>query len=136
MLKNLKFDHIGVATNNIEATLLEYQKIGYNLSSKIIDDKEQNVKVCLIEKSGAPKVELIEPLNDKSPILKTIEKSGVGPYHFCYKADKFDELIKELYQEGYMLTSKKTYSPLFEREVCFLYNVKLGLIELVHNDRK
>ena len=127
------FHHIGVATNNIALTAQQYSIFGYELSSETIFDPIQNVYIAFMEKEGSPRVELVAPVNENSPILNTINKNGTIPYHFCYEVDNIEEEVKKMKKLKFILISKIVPAVAFEnRLVCFLYNKDAGLIELLN----
>ena len=127
----MKFHHIGVAVKDIDATAAMYKLAGYRMS-EIIFDPIQNVDICWLTKEDAPIVELLAPVDETSPVCKTLEKNGVTPYHCCYVVDSIDEAVKELRKQRYVLTGKPEPAVAFRgSRVCFLYNKNVGLIELV-----
>lgn len=131
MLPILKFHHIGVATNNIDATASVYEQGGYHRSASIFDPI-QNVKICWLTKKGSPTVELLAPVDEKSPVNKTLEKNGVTPYHCCYEVDNIEDTVAELKKQRYVMVSKPAEAVAFKgSRVCFLFNKNVGLIELV-----
>lgn len=131
MLESFKFHHIGVAVKDIDATAPMYEQGGYKRSSSIFDPI-QNVNICWLTKEGMPTVELLAPIDETSPVCKTLEKNGVTPYHCCYVVESIDETVKQLRKEKYVLTSKPEPAVAFcGSKVCFLYNKNVGLIELV-----
>lgn len=136
MLEGMKFHHIGVAVKSIEATAAMYEQAGYKKSA-IVTDPIQNVNICWLTKAGEPIVELLAPVDETSPVCKTLEKNGVTPYHCCYVVDNLEEAVKALRQEKYVLTSKPEPAVAFcGSRVCFLYNKNVGLIELVEAPAK
>lgn len=131
MLESMKFHHIGVAVKDIDATAIIYEGAGYRRSN-VVFDPVQNVNICWLTKEGTPIVELLAPVNEASPVCKTLEKNGVTPYHCCYVVESIDEAVKLLRKEKYVLTSKPESAVAFcGSRVCFLYNKNVGLIELV-----
>ena len=129
----MRFHHIGVATNNIAMTAQQYTIFGYEISSETIFDPIQNVYIAFMEKEGSPRVELVAPVNENSPILNTINKNGTIPYHFCYEVDDILEEVKILKKLKFILISNIVPAIAFEnRLVCFLYNKEAGLIELLN----
>ncbi len=131
MIDSLKFHHIGVATNHIDATASVYEKGGYHRSSTIFDPI-QNVNICWLTKEGAPTVELLAPQDEKSPVNKTLEKVGVSPYHCCYIVENMEKAVMELRKQRYVMVSKPAEAVAFKgSRVCFLFNKNMGLIELV-----
>lgn len=131
MLSNFKFHHIGVAVKEIDATASVYEQGGYHRSTSIFDPV-QNVNICWLTKEGMPIVELLAPVDGKSPINKTLEKVGISPYHCCYVVDSIEKSVTELKKQRYILVSNPEEAVAFcGSRVCFLYNKNVGLIELV-----
>lgn len=131
MLKDFKFHHIGVAVKEIDATASVYEQGGYRRSASIFDSM-QNVNICWLTKKGMPTVELLAPVNENSPVNKTLEKMGVSPYHCCYEVDNIEEAVAELKKQRYIMVSKPAEAVAFcGSRVCFLFNKNVGLIELV-----
>ncbi len=136
MIPELKFHHIGIAVKDIKATAAVYEEGGYRMSD-IIFDPIQNVDICWMTKEGEPIVELLAPVDENSPVNKTLEKNGVTPYHCCYVVDNIEETVAELKKQRYVLTSKPAEAVAFcGSRVCFLYNKNMGLIELVEAPAK
>lgn len=131
MLDSFKFHHIGVAVKDIDATAVVYEKGGYKRSSSIFDPI-QNVNICWLTKEGMPTVELLAPVDETSPVNKTLEKNGVTPYHTCYVVDNIEDAVAQLRKQKYVMVSKPAEAVAFcGSRVCFLFNKNMGLIELV-----
>lgn len=131
MLDSFKFHHIGVAVNDIEATALTYEQGGYKRSDSIFDPI-QNVNICWLTKKGMPTIELLAPVDETSPVNKTLEKNGVTPYHTCYVVENIEEAVMQLRKQKYVMVSKPAEAVAFcGSRVCFLFNKNVGLIELV-----
>jgi len=131
MLDSFKFHHIGVAVKNLDATAAVYEQGGYKRSASIFDPI-QNVNICWLTKEGMPIVELLAPVDESSPVNKTLEKNGVTPYHTCYVVEDIEEAIAQLRKQKYMMVSKPAEAVAFcGSKVCFLFNKNVGLIELV-----
>lgn len=131
MLDSMKFHHIGIAVKEIEKTAAVYVQGGYNKST-ITFDPIQNVNICWLVKDGMPTFELLAPVDEKSPVNKTLEKNGVTPYHTCYIVDDIESAVKELRKQKYIIVSKPEPAVAINNcKVAFLYNKNIGLIELV-----
>ena len=131
MLDSFKFHHIGVAVKDLDATASVYEQGGYKRSSSIFDPV-QNVNICWLTKEGMPIVELLAPVDEQSPVNKTLEKNGVTPYHTCYVVESIEEAVAELRKQKYVMVSKPAEAVAFcGSRVCFLFNKNVGLIELV-----
>lgn len=131
MLSNFRFHHIGVAVKSIEATAAVYVAGGY-LQSVTTFDPIQNVNICWLEKENMPLIELLEPVNESSPVSKTLEKNGVTPYHICYIVDNLEEATAELRRMRYVQVSKPAEAVAINNcRVAFYFNKNVGVIELV-----
>jgi len=131
MLSCFKFHHIGIAVFDIEKTARLYIEAGYS-KTETVYDPIQNVDICFLEKQGMPRVELLAPKDEKSPVVKTLQKNGVTPYHNCYEVPDIDSAVAELKKKKFVMVAKPSPACAIDnRNVCFLFNKDLGLIELV-----
>ena len=80
IIKSDKIDHIGMVVPNIEKALEHYKNVFNKQGSKPIVSESQNVKISFIEFANI-KLELIEPLSDKSPISNFLKKNPLGGMH-------------------------------------------------------
>ena len=125
------YHHTGVATKDIEITSAFYKNIGSS-QSHIVIDEIQNVRICFLSKKNSPLVELVEPINDRSPVNEILKKNGNIPYHFCYEVDGLTEAILEMKKSGFIKIINPVPAKAFNnRLICFLYNKDVGLIELL-----
>ena len=128
------YHHTGVATKDIEITSAFYKNIGYS-QSQIVIDEIQNVRICFLSKKNSPLVELVEPINDRSPVNEILKKNGNIPYHFCYEVDDIREAILEMKKSGFIKIINPVHAKAFNnRLICFLYNKDVGLIELLEKE--
>jgi len=80
IIKTDKIDHIGIVVPNIEKALEHYKNVFNKIGSKPIISETQNVKISFIEFSNI-KLELIEPISEKSPISNFLKKNPLGGMH-------------------------------------------------------
>lgn len=131
MLDSFKFHHIGLAVKSIAKTAAAYVQGGYQCSVTTFDPI-QNVNICWLKKDGMPLVELLEPVDETSPVCKILEKNGVTPYHTCYVVENIDDSIVDLKKLKYVTVSNPEKAVAINGcRVCFMYNRNIGLIELV-----
>ena len=132
MLDSFRFHHIGYAVNSIETTAKYYLNAGW-LLSEIYIDEIQNVKIAFLSKTDMPLIELIAPVDKKSPIVNTLEKVGVSTYHICYEVDDIYVAVDELRKHNYIpLFNPLGAIALDNRKICYLYNTNVGLIEIIN----
>ena len=80
IIKTDKIDHIGIVVPNIEKALAHYKNVFNKIGSKPIISETQNVKISFIQFSNI-KLELIEPISEKSPISNFLKKNPLGGMH-------------------------------------------------------
>ena len=99
-----RLNHIGVATPSIADSIAYYRDVmGATQISEPFDIVEQGVKVCFVDTPnpstgsrqadfGGTQIELIEPLNEDSPIHGFITKNPLGgQHHICFEVQNIDE---------------------------------------------
>ncbi len=131
MLSEFRFHHIGYAVHEIRETAAYYINAGWQLSDEITDEK-QNSKISFLTREGFPLIELVAPVDEKSPVVEILKKNGVTAYHVCYEVDDIDEAISKLRKLQYVQLFKPVEAiALNNRKICYLYNNKTGLIEII-----
>ncbi len=94
--ENKKINHIAIAVPDVKEAALKWQQALNMKKSEIIILEEHGVKVVFLEFSNL-KIELLEPLNDESPISKFLEKNPKGGmHHICFEVEKITETINAL----------------------------------------
>ncbi|MDC3237190.1 VOC family protein [bacterium] len=130
MLKDCSFHHIGNAVQSIEAVTPLYIETGYKVSDSIIENT-QRVRVAYATKEGFPRMELLEPLDEKSHLNNVLKRNGCGPYHICYAVKDIDKAVAELKTLKYVPLGKPVPGHgLDDALTVFLYNKHIGLVQL------
>lgn len=133
IIEGLKFHHIGYAVKSIDETANFYVSKGWTLSEETIDPI-QNTKIAFLKRDGFPLMELVAPVDETSPIVKTLDKVGVSTYHVCYGVNDLEDVVKQLRKEKFLPLFKPVpANALDNKRICYLYNAIVGLIELVEN---
>lgn len=131
----LGIDHIGYAVNDIGAAKNSFSALGYSFHGNMVDDF-RNVIVCVGENGGV-RVELLAPLPEKkSPIDGYLKKIGNTPYHLCYQVDNMDVCVAELQNAGFTMLGTPAPSVPLGGDVCFLYSMEIGMIELIYYSKE
>ncbi len=95
-----RLNHIGVATPSIADSIAYYRDtMGATPITEPFDLPEQGVKVCFVDTPDAAgvlgrgtQIELIEPLDETSPINGFLAKNPAGgQHHVCYEVADIDE---------------------------------------------
>ena len=95
----MKLHHIGIIVKDIQKSLGELGKyIEFKETTIPTLVKSQKVNVCFL-KSSDVYIELIEPIDDDSPV-KSMAESGGGFHHLCFEVDNIFEEIKKAESNG------------------------------------
>lgn len=131
-MKHLQaIDHIGYAVRDIQETAAPYVVAGWKLS-EVYNEEVQHARIVFLKKEGMPTIELVSPLDGESPVDKFLENGGVQPYHICYVVEDMWKTLEDLHQEGFMPLFKPVASVAMQgKQICYLYNKSVGLIEIV-----
>ena len=125
------FHHYGLAVNDFQKALSFYKQLGYNCTELVVD-LLQNVELIFCTSINYPSVELIKPLNDKSPVINLLQKYNEIIYHVCYEVDNVENIKILFPNHRGICTSKPKPAILFDsRLVAFYYIEGVGLIELL-----
>ena len=117
-----EFEHIGLAVASITESAGE--------EIEIFTDETQRVRVAFVSMHGAP-VELIEPLNEKSPVTDSLKK-GQKLVHLCFRVPDIETAIKNGRGHGFHLIARPVPATAFEgRRIAWLFSKTYGLVELV-----
>lgn len=127
----MKINHIGYAVKSINESIKMFELLGFDVVEKPIEDKKRNIEIVFM-KNDATVIELISPLNDDSPIGNILKKMGNTPYHLCFEVSDLDKKVLELKKYGFVPIGNKDKALAFcNKDIVFLYNKAVGIIELV-----
>lgn len=115
-----KIEHIGIAVKNLENSNALFTKLLGTPSYKTETVKSEGVKTAFF-KLGHTKIELLEALNDESPIAKFINKNGEGMHHIAFEVDDIEAEIKRLMLEGFLVLNEKPKNGADYKRVVFLH---------------
>ncbi len=94
--KNKKVNHIAIAVPDVKEAALKWQQALNIKKSEIIVLEKHGVKVVFLEFYNL-KIELLEPLNNESPISKFLEKNPKGGmHHICFEVEKISKTLNLL----------------------------------------
>ncbi len=128
----MEIHHIGYAVRDIVSSAQAFRDLGYKESSGIVDDVARNIKILFMKNSEGYTIELVEPVNERASVYNALKKNGEGPYHICYIVDDIEHALDELKKKKYMIVCKpQKAKAIDDKLVAFLYNIRVGLIELV-----
>jgi methylmalonyl-CoA/ethylmalonyl-CoA epimerase len=137
VLENLY--HVAVAVRNLEEVEKLYETaLGLKVEHREIVE-EQGVKTSMLVPSrGGTAIELLEPVDNHSPISKFLDKRGEGIHHICFAVDDIEAALERLKQEGVRLIDETPRPGAYNSKVAFIHPkaVKGVLIELAELPKK
>ncbi len=120
----MRVDHIAIAVNDADRALENYKKI---LKIDNIDVEEvpnEKVKVVMLNLEDT-RLELIEPLEDTSPISKFLKEKGEGIHHIAITADEIENDVNQAKANGMrFLGELRTGS--YGRKITFIHPKSLN----------
>ncbi|HST51464.1 MAG TPA: methylmalonyl-CoA epimerase [Pyrinomonadaceae bacterium] len=130
----MRVEHIGIATRSIEDSL-KFWRDALGLEVKHTETvEEQGVRVAMLP-LGEPRVELLEPTGDDSPVAKFLEKRGPGIHHVAVHVEDIRASLAQLKTAGARLIDEEPRAGAGGCLVAFVHPSATGgvLLELVEH---
>jgi len=88
----MKFHHVGYAVADIDRYLKDFLLPLFAPArvSPVYEDPIQRVRVLFAEVSPGTLIELVEPLDQGSPVTRFLGDARGGLYHLCYEVADID----------------------------------------------
>ncbi len=115
-----KIEHIGIAVKNIKASNELFAALFDEPAYKMEEVISEGVLTSFFQ-VGESKIELLQALNDESPIAKHIEKRGEGIHHIAFGVDDIEAEIKRLEAKGFTLIHKAPKKGADNMMIAFLH---------------
>ena len=132
-MPTLKIHHIGYLVKKIDAAILCFKNLGYQIMQDTVYDDIRKVNICFLQKDNYC-IELVSPTSDDSVVSGLLKKYKNCPYHICYETDNFEEDYQTLLSSGFISIDTPAPAPALQnKEVVFLTNASMGMIELIKN---
>lgn len=118
--KKYKLDHIGIAVKNIDESLKFYSNaLGLKIDGIEIV-KDQKVKTAFLA-LGETHIELLEAIEDESPIAKFIDKRGEGIHHIAIKVENLEAHLARLDENEVKLIDKEPKIGANNKKIAFIH---------------
>jgi methylmalonyl-CoA epimerase len=127
-----RIDHIGVAVEDIDASLALYEQ---SFEMPLVHREtvsSQGVEAVLLD-VGDGHVELLAPLGPDTPVGKFMTKNGPGLHHVAYAVADIDAELERLAAAGVQLIDAQARTGIRGSRVAFLHPRSTGgvLTEIV-----
>ena len=120
----MRMDHIAIAVNDANIALENYKKI-LKIDKIVVEEVlNEKVKVVMLNLEDT-RLELIEPLDDSSPISKFLKERGEGIHHIAITADEIESDVNHAKENGMkFLGELRTGS--YGRKITFIHPKSLN----------
>lgn len=126
----LSFHHVGLACRDLAAETAAHALLGFVPEGEVFVDPHQRVRGSF-QVLGAFRVELLAPLDDRSPLMDWLAR-GVKLYHVCYETDDLPGALAQLREAGHRTVSPPAPAVAFGgRPVAFAMLRSRSLVELL-----
>ena len=134
LFENGSLYHIAIAVKNLDsAEKIFKDTIGLKITHKE-EIPEQGVRATMLQPPSGigTAVELLEALDDNSPIAKFLNKKGEGIHHICFYVDDLEAKLNELKKRGIKLIDEEPRIGAYETKVAFIHPSSMNgvLVEL------
>jgi len=126
----MRIDHIGIAVAQLEEAVELYRALGLEVAG-VEDVPDEGVRVAFLP-AGEARIELLEPLDDASPVARFLTRRGPGIHHLCVRVDDIRATMERLREAGFELLSEEPRAGAEGALVCFVHPRSAGgvLLEL------
>jgi methylmalonyl-CoA/ethylmalonyl-CoA epimerase len=95
-------DHIGIAVRDLENAIEKYTALlGTEPAGEDVV-KSEKVRICFFN-VGTVRIELLEGLDEDSPISRYIDRNGPGIHHIALGVDNLEETVERLKNAGFRM---------------------------------
>jgi methylmalonyl-CoA/ethylmalonyl-CoA epimerase len=128
----MKIEHIGIATHKLDDALKFWRDTLGLRVAETEEVAEQGVRVAMLP-LGEPRIELLEPTSEASPVAKFLEKRGTGIHHIAVRVDDIRAELGRLKEQGVRLIDETPRVGVGGSLVAFVHPAAAGgvLLELV-----
>ena len=98
-MKIIGIEHIGIAVEDLNSSSSFWGDILriVHTHTESVETESVNTKIY---DTGKGKIELLDSLDETSPVRKFIQKRGPGIHHICFEVENINIAIKELKESG------------------------------------
>ena len=134
-MNDVSVDHIGIASESIEATSGFWELLGFKPVDEHVND-EQGVRIKMFEGSGSSsRLELLEPLGPDTPVGRFISKRGIGVQQIAVRVGDIESTISLLMESGVRMINEQPVRGVSGSMIAFVHPSSTGgvLVELVEH---
>ena len=113
--------HIGVAVRDLEASLSRWASLFGARPGPVEVNPERGVRLAVLGFDTGPEVELVAPLDERSPVAGFLERRGEGLHHLALDVDDIEAAMAELRKGGLEFVSETPQSGMGGSRIAFVH---------------
>ena len=115
-----KIEHIGIAVRDLEKSAALFEKLLNKAPYKKEVVEEAGVTTLFFDVGGV-KIELLEGLDENSPISRYVEKKGEGIHHIAFGVEDATQEQQRLVEAGFEALQEMPTPGADQKEVAFFH---------------
>ena len=115
-----RMDHVAIAVKNLEEAARFYQEVMGLALSGVEVVTAQKTKVGFF-RIGDVNIELVQPSEPDSPLIKFLETKGQGIHHVCFEVDNIDAEVQAFVEKGATMVDQKPRPGAHGTRVAFVH---------------
>lgn len=131
----MKLDHIGIAVDSINEARKFYETLGFKMNA-LEEVSSEKVKIGFFKISQDSEIELLEALDETSPIAKFIAKRGPGIHHLCFEVEDIRSVIEDLKKKGFQMINDQPKIGAKNSQIAFVHPNSTGGVLIEINQKK
>ncbi|MGB0265088.1 MAG: methylmalonyl-CoA epimerase [Candidatus Poseidoniaceae archaeon] len=128
-------DHIGIACENLDDSSSFWSLIGLiQGDDELVEDQGVTTRFFSTSENdpSTPKIELLEPTGEDTPIGKFLSKRGPGVQQVCFRVEDIESVISLMLENGIQMIDTKPRKGAHGAMIAFVHPKSTGgvLVEL------
>ena len=115
-----RVEHIGIAVDDVDAVVETFRELldGEPYKSEAVS--EQQVRTHFLD-AETTKLELLESLDDESPVQRFLDRRGEGLHHLAFDVDDLGTTMRRLRDAGFELLSETPQQGADDKQIVFVH---------------
>jgi methylmalonyl-CoA epimerase len=114
-----RLDHIGLVVDDISEFRRIFRALGPVAETEPMADPIQKVAASFLSVHDAADVyvEVLEPTDERSPVMNFLKKRGGGLHHLCFEVEDIDAAVKRFREEGFAEVCQTVPCPTYDENL-------------------
>ena len=115
-----RVEHIGIAVRDVDAVVKTFRELLGTDLYKAETVANQQVRTHFLD-AETTKLELLEALDDSSPVQRFLDRKGDGLHHLAFEVPDLDATMRRLRDAGVELLSETPQEGADDKQIVFVH---------------